>query len=214
MKKCDSCNACKSVALDSVAPEVNQAHSKYVVVGNMNVGKSTLFAKIRGAKAPSVNIPGITVSVKSGRIKSNGGMVYDTPGIHSIFSSNEDERASRDVLLSPKLQDGNKAIIMVADAKNLKRSIAIALQYAEYGLPMLFVVNMIDEAASRGVEIDYQKLSRELGVEVCTTIAREGIGVNELVARLPHLRPVTIGTKYSEKIEQFISLVHKLIGQE
>jgi ferrous iron transport protein B len=183
----------------------------YIIVGNMNVGKSTLFARICGAKAASVNIPGITVSVKSGLIKGSSSKVFDTPGIHSIFSANEDERASRDILLSPKLQEEKKGIILVADAKNLKRSIAIALQYVEYGLPMLFVVNMIDEAASRGIEIDYQKLSKELGMEVCTTIAREGIGVNELIARLGNMQPAKTSIRYSDKIEQFLDLVHKLL---
>jgi len=212
MKNCNKCHSCDAGAVLSGPPDIGSAQSNYVIVGNMNVGKSTLFARIRGAKAPSVNIPGTTVSVKSGRIKFASSMVYDTPGIHSIFSANEDERASRDILLSPELQGGDIGIILVADAKNLKRSIAIALQYAEYGLPMLFVVNMIDEAASRGIEIDYQQLSEELGMEVCTTIAMEGIGVSELVAGLLRLRPAKTGMQYSSRIEQFLELVHKLLN--
>nr|MBF0221387.1 ferrous iron transporter B [Desulfobulbaceae bacterium] len=214
MKNCDTCHSCNCDPLDLSPIESGSVQKNYVIVGNMNVGKSTLFARIRGVKAASVNIPGITVAVKSGRIKSTGARVFDTPGIHSIFSANEDERASRDILLSPKLQDAGKAIILVADAKNLKRSIAIALQYAEYGLPMLFVVNMIDEAASRGIEIDYQKLSEELGMEICTTIAREGIGVTELISGLGKIRPVQAVMRYSDKIEKFLELVHKLLSPD
>lgn len=212
MQKCDKCHSCECSSVDLTPVEIDSPGLNYVIVGNMNVGKSTLFARIRGAKAASVNIPGITVSVKSGRIQSTGGKVFDTPGIHSIFSSNEDERASRDILLSPKLHDGEKGIILVADAKNLKRSIAIALQYKEYGLPMLFVVNMVDEAASRGIEIDYQKLSVELGLEVCTTIAREGIGVYELIAGLAKITPPKTVMHYPDKIEHYLELVHKLLA--
>ena len=182
MQKCDTCKGCSRLVTGLLPAKAN-----YIIVGNMNVGKSTIYARMRSVEAPSVNIPGITVAVKRGRIKSQAGMVFDTPGIYSIFSGNQDERASRDILLSPEMHNDCNAIIMVADAKNLKRSIAIALQYIEYGLPMLLVVNMIDEAVSRGIEIDYQKLAERLGLEVCATIAREGLGVSELLAKLSHL---------------------------
>ena len=208
MKKCEECQSCRNLI-----PDDSSAKSNYIIVGNMNVGKSTLFARMRGTKGLSVNIPGSSVSITKGCIQGQEGCIYDTPGIHYIFSSNEDERASRDILLSAKLQDEPLGIIMVADAKSLKRSISIALQYAEYGLPMIFVVNMIDEAASRGIEIDYRKLAKKLGIEVCTTIAREGLGVRELVAKLPSLQPRQKTLKYSDKIEQFLDLVARLLKQ-
>ncbi|MDH3393232.1 MAG: 50S ribosome-binding GTPase, partial [Desulfobulbaceae bacterium] len=173
MSKCDTCTGCKA---GIPTPDATDTKGNYVIVGNMNVGKTTLFSRLRGAEAENVNVPGSTVSIRKSRMKGREACVYDTPGIHSIFSANEDERVSRDILLSPRLQQERLGIILVADAKNLKHSIAIALQYAEYGLPMLFVVNMIDEAAPRGIEIDYQKIAEELGVKVEMTIAREGIG--------------------------------------
>jgi len=206
MKKCDTCKGCGRLATDSLA-----ANANYIIVGNMNVGKSTIYARMRSIEAPGVNIPGITVSIKRGRIRSQNGMVFDTPGIYSIFSGNQDERASRDILLSPELQNDCNGIIMVADAKNLKRSIAIALQYIEYGLPMLFVINMVDEAVSRGIEIDYQELFEKLGLEVCATIAREGLGVSELIARLPHLCRPEPRMQYPDRVEQFLELVKKLL---
>lgn len=206
MKKCDTCKECGPIVACGPAEKTN-----FIIVGNMNVGKSTIYARMRSVDAPSVNIPGITVAIKRGRLKSLDGMVFDTPGIYSLFSGNEDERASRDIFLAPELQGSNQSIILVADAKNLKRSIAIALQYVEYGLPMLFDVNMVDEAVSRGIEIDYRKLSERLGVEVCTTIAREGLGVSELLAKLNCLQRPESRLTYSEKIEQFLELVNKLL---
>lgn len=206
MKKCSTCKGCGPVVAN--AP-VENAH--FVIVGNMNVGKSTIFARICDIETPCINIPGITVAIKRGLIKSQLGAAIDTPGIYSIFSGDEDERASRDILLTPELQNGNTSIIVVADAKSLKRSIAIALQYAEYGLPMLFDLNMIDEAVSRGIEINTKELSQQLGIEVCTTIAREGLGVSELLAKLPYLRRPEPRLIYPENIEQLLALVSKLL---
>ena len=191
---------------------VDLPRTDYVLVGNMNVGKTTLFERLSGAASSSINIPGTTIRVKAGKIKGLNGKIYDTPGIHSIFSSNEDERASRDILLLPETHGHIRGLILVADAKNLKRSIAIALQYAEYGLPMLFNINMIDEASSRGIEIDADKLSQILGVQVCTTIAREGIGVDRLKAKLNKITGSGLKIEYSDEIEEFISLVEKLLN--
>lgn len=208
MSKCDTCTGCKAGV-----PIVADADAKgnYVIVGNMNVGKTTLFSRLRGAEVESVNIPGSTVSIRKGRMKGQAATVYDTPGIHSIFSSNEDERVSRDVLLSLRFQQERLGIILVADAKNLKHSIAIALQYAEYGLPMLFVVNMIDEAYSRGIEIDYPRLAEELGLEVVMTIAHEGIGLAELADVLPAISVPPQLLEYTAPVERFLVETEKLL---
>jgi len=208
MKKCTDCQGCE------VARSAGSGgRGNFVLVGNMNVGKSTLFGRLCGSLRIGVNIPGSTVAVEAGCIKNLDIMLYDTPGIHSIFSANEDERASRDILLTSRLYPEQVGIVMVADAKNLKRSIAVALQYVEYGLPMIMVVNMIDEIAARGIEIDFRQLSEKLGMEVLTTIAREGIGVRELASRLvTRLRPPTLRMEYSVRIEQFLASVGELLG--
>ncbi len=206
MKNDTTCKACSS-------PNISESvfTASYVIVGNMNVGKSTLFARLRGADAPGVNIPGTTISIRQARIKGCEDAIFDTPGIHSIFSSNEDERASRDIFLSSELEDKTPAIIVVADAKNLKRSIAITLQFAEYGLPMLLDINMVDEALSRGIEIDLKKLSSCLGINVISTIAREGIGVSDLIEELPNLSPRKKKLVYSTKIEKYLTVVESLL---
>lgn len=207
MGKCETCTGCRAGIVDYV----DDAKGNYVIVGNMNVGKSTMFARLRGADAERVNVPGNTVRIRKGRIRGGEASVYDTPGIHSIFSGNEDERVSRDILLAPRLQRERLGIIMVADAKNLKHSIAVALQYAEYRLPMLFVVNMIDEAASRGIEIDYQQLSLEMGMEVVMTIAREGLGIAELKGRLSEMQAPPQLIEYSTPVERFLFEAEKFL---
>jgi ferrous iron transport protein B len=184
------------------------------IVGNMKVGKTSLFSRICGKATASINIPGNTVSIKTGRIKGTNMDAFDTPGIFSIFSNNEDARASRDILLPHKTDYDIQGIVLMADAKNMKRSIAIALHYAEYGLPMLLNVNMIDEAASRGIETDYDKLAVMLGIDVCTTIVREGIGVQKLIANLANMRTANKLIEYPAWIEQFFEIVTKLLKSD
>lgn len=185
--------------------------SGIVVVGNMNVGKTTLFARMCGRETTIANIPGSTVAINTGRIKGTDKYAFDTPGICSIFSDNEDEKASRDFLLPHKSGHNIQGIILMADAKNMKRSLAVVIRYAEYGIPMLLDVNMVDEAAPRGIKIDYDKLSEILGIDVCTTIAREGIGVQKVVSNLADMRTAKKLIEYPEWIEQFIEIVAKLL---
>jgi ferrous iron transport protein B len=136
--------------------------------------------------------------------------IYDTPGIYSIFSANEDEIVSRDILLPHDEINDITSILLVADAKNMKRSLAIALQYAEYDLPMLLDINMIDEAAARGIEIDYDKLSEILGIETCSTIASEGIGVRNVPTKLKKPKIPKKLVTYPDWVENFLDVSVKL----
>jgi len=185
----------------------------YVLIGNMNVGKTAIFSRITGKKVRSVNVPGSSVAVQSAELRGGRGRVYDTPGLVSIFSESEDERAGREVVLSEEIGHGVDGIIMVADAKHLKRSIAIALQYAEFGLPMLFNINMMDEAVSRGIEIDTARLSQLLGIEVTTTIAPEGMGIRELTARLDDMRPLGFTFSLPPLVSRFVLDVEEILGE-
>lgn len=181
------------------------------IVGNMNVGKSALFSRMSGTRTESLNIAGNTTSITAGHVRNTEREIFDTPGIFSIFSTNEDDRASRDIFLPHATDKDIRGIILVADAKNLKRSIALALQYAEYGLPMLFDINMIDEAPPRGIEIDSKKLSETLGIDVFTTIANGGIGVSKVMSGITEMRVPNRLVEYPEKIEQFLDVVAKLL---
>ncbi len=176
----------------------------------MNVGKSSLFSWLCETDTTSMNFPGSTVFIESGQIKSLNATAYDTPGIFSIFSANEDEVVSRDILLPQQSFTPISSILLVADAKNMKRSLAIALQYAEYNIPMLIDINMIDESAARGIEIDSDKLSRILGIDVCTSIAREGIGIRKIVSKLRSTRIAKKLVIYPDWVDNFISIIEKL----
>ncbi len=176
----------------------------------MNVGKSSLFSWLCDTEAASMNFPGTTVSISAGQIKSLNATAYDTPGIYSIFSANEDEVVSRDILLPQQSFAPVSTILLVADAKNMKRSLAIALQYAEYGLPMLIDINMIDEGAARGIDIDFDKLSKILGIDICNSIAREGIGIRKILTKLKSPRIANRLVHYPDWVNNFITIIEKL----
>jgi len=182
------------------------------IVGNMNVGKTCLFNALCGSNTNSINMSGSTVSIECGAIHGTAFQALDTPGIYSIFSPNVEERICRDVLLPGNADGKIEGIIVVADAKNMRRSIAIALQFAEYGLPMLMVINMIDEASSRGITINTESLSKQLGIEVCSTIAREGIGVRTVAAALGRMRVPTRLVTFPSPVETFLEGMGKLLS--
>lgn len=181
------------------------------IVGNMNVGKTCLFNALCGSNTNSMNMSGSTVKVEYGAIRGTPFQALDTPGIYSIFSSNEEERICRDILLPGNTDGEIKGIIVVADAKNMRRSIAITLQFAEYGLPMLMVINMIDEASSRGITINTTRLSEQLGIDVCSTIAREGIGVRTVAAALNRMRVPNRLVTFPSPIETFLKNMEKVL---
>src|SRR6266540_6794990 len=93
----------------------------------------------------------------------------DTPGTNNLLPMSEDEQVTRDILL---VERGYVAL-QVCDAKNLRRGLLMALQLAEAEVPFALALNMADEAASRGIAIDAERLSRELGVDVVPTVAVE-----------------------------------------
>jgi len=185
----------------------------YALIGNMNVGKTVIFSSVSNKKVKSINLPGSTVTIEGAPIRGAQGVIYDTPGNVSIFSNNEDESAVREILLSSKYTGEINGIVLVADAKNLSRSLAIALQYSEFGLPMILNINMMDEAVSRGIEIDAKKLSEMLGIEVTTTIAPEGMGLRDLVARFSQLRPVDFTISYTPAMDQLLAEIGRLLGE-
>jgi len=175
-----------------------------VLVGNPNVGKSALFGRLTGRYVTVANYPGTTVEVARGTLGRNGERrpVVDTPGMHSTVPLTEDERVARDMLL-----DGPAAVVQVADAKNLRRGLLLALELAEARVPFVLALNMSDEAQASGILIDPEALSRELGVPVVPTVATTGGGVPELEEQVgaPRIASRTIG--YDEQLEAAIARV-------
>ena len=171
-----------------------------VLVGNPNVGKSALFGALTGAYATVSNYPGTTVEVTRAALLLDEHRipVVDTPGAASLVPLSDDERVTRDILLSGEAT----AVVVVGDAKNLERVLALALQVGEMGLPYVLCVNMMDEAAERGLAIDTGRLSARLGVPVVPTVAIWRHGIAELQAALRLARPGHVHVSYPEPLER------------
>jgi ferrous iron transport protein B len=154
-------------------------HQKIVLVGNPNVGKSVIFRLLTGSYVLVSNFPGTTVEVSRGKMQL-GGVFYevvDTPGINSLIPQSEDERVACEILLREKPD----VIIQVADAKNLRRTLLITSQLVEFNVPMVLVLNMIDEAEDRGIEIDAPGISNLFSLPVVETIAIYSKGRKQLL---------------------------------
>jgi len=170
-----------------------------VLVGTANVGKSALFGALTGRYATVSNYPGTTVDVSSARAALDGRavLVLDTPGTSSLVALSDEERVTRDVLLEGSV----RAVAVVADAKDLRRGIALALQVAELGLPFAVCANMIDEAEADGMSPDLELLAFRLGVEIVPTVATRGDGVPAFRAALARARPSALALAYPPAVE-------------
>jgi len=159
--------------------ETNTKSTKILLVGNPNVGKSTIFNLLCNKHQKTGNYPGVTVSCMEGSYiyKNKKVTVTDLPGAYSIYPSSEDEFILTKQLLKNQKYDG---VVYTADALNLKRSLLFLEQIRDLEIPVILCVNLIDEAKKHGYTIDSEKLSRELGLKVCITNAKKNIGIDDL----------------------------------
>jgi ferrous iron transport protein B len=186
------------------------------VFGNVAVGKSVLCDQIcaRDGRC-TVSLPGAGIEVPVGRLRHgifsrspDGIRIIDAPGMYSVFSRSEDGMVCRRLLLSGELD----TVVHVLDAKNLRRSLVIALQLAEFELPTLFVLNMVDMAHARGIEVATDGLKERLGAEVLPTVALERRGVRELPALLDKARRPRRPTSFAAPIEDTLGLLSRLLA--
>ena len=154
------------------------------LIGNPNCGKSTLFNAITGIKQKTGNWPGVTVERREGLAKANGQefVLVDLPGVYALDSDREalDEQIARQYILSGEAD----ALLIVADAANLERSLFLTIQLLETGMPAVLALNMMDVAKNRGMDIDIHELSSSLGVPVVPIMARQNQGTDELLVEL------------------------------
>lgn len=184
-------------------------HKTAVLLGNLNVGKTTLFNRLCRKHLKVANYPGTTISIGRGTLTKGGARIHltDTPGIGGMMPESEDEKISRDILLDEKPD----IIALVADGKNLRKSLLLALQLAEFEVPLLIDINMMDEARQRGIQIDTAKLSSCIGAPVTCTTAIEGEGVDAFARAFTTATRPQVTVSYPAKVESAISLISRLL---
>ena len=176
-----------------------------VLVGTANVGKSALFGALTGRYATVSNYPGTTVDVSSGWVTVGGAsvVVLDTPGTASFIPLSDEERVTRDVLLDRPV----RAAAVIADAKDLRRGISLALQLAEMGVPFAVCANMMDEAEADGLSPDLELLAFRLGVDVVATVAIRGLGVHGVREALACARASSMSLAYPAPVERAVAAI-------
>src|SRR5690554_1546555 len=198
---------------------------RIALVGNPNCGKTSLFNHLTGTRQKVANYAGVTVERKVGHFNLPSGKpvrVLDLPGTYSLNAASPDEAITRDVVQGKLAEEGQQdAFLCVVDATNLKLHLRLVLEMIELGRPMLLVLNMMDEARRRGMQINTQKLSERLGVPVVETVAVRRSGIENLMNALdqgkyalPHTELTGLKGDAHQKVETLLNDVVQYVDQE
>jgi ferrous iron transport protein B len=182
-------------------PDVPAPPRRIVLLGNPNTGKTSLFNRLCGVRHKTSNFPGTTQEARIGtpRALPPGSELIDLPGIYSLELDQSEAAICRRVLagqLAPRGEDpaDPDAVVVVADATNLGRSLMLVGEATRRGLPMVVAINQVDLARRRGIHAEERVIAERLGVEVVVCSARTGEGLEQLGealarARIPHESP-------------------------
>ena len=187
MSNCHDCGSRKGLLPNPTIPvphAVNDRPLIVAIIGPPNSGKSTLFNRLTGLRQKVANFPGVTVEHRMGKAKlKNRQEVFlvDLPGVYSLHPRSEDEQVANDILkgVRPGFAKPD-AVVLILDVTNLGRHLVLAAPVLSLGLPTLVALNMADDLAVRGGEVDVAALSHELGAPVVLVSASKGTGVDRI----------------------------------
>lgn len=186
---------------------------KAVLAGQPNCGKSTIFNLVSGIEQHIANYPGVTVDKKTGFFRFDDYKIemVDLPGTYSFSSYSLEERVAKEYILNEKPD----VIINVVDASNLKRNLYLTFQLLEIGIPVVLVLNMMDVAKRRDINIDSKKISSMLGCPVIEASGAKGLGKEEIMKSITTLyENKTVIEEFQinyEELEPYISYVENEI---
>ena len=179
---------------------------KILLIGQPNVGKSSLLNALVGPRVTVSNYPGTTVEVTKAKKKINNAEIefVDTPGIYSISDRSEEEKITERALFEEKV-DG---AIIIADATSLERSLYMVLQILEAEIPTIIALNFVEDAKKKGIKIDCGKLEKLLNIRIVPINPLTKKGVNELLDTTLKIKQTVkqgFGNEYDDHIEKAIS---------
>ncbi len=176
---CVGCSVSRAATLVKLGVKLDRWDYLVTLAGNPNTGKSTVFNALTGLRQHTGNWPGKTVARAEGgfdladkRVK-----VIDLPGTYSLQAGSADEEVARDFILFGQPD----VTVVVVDATRLERNLNLVLQILEITDRVVVCLNLMDEAKRHGTAIDIARLSKSLGVPVIPTVARQHIGIDELL---------------------------------
>jgi len=183
--KCEACPVHNTGNLKRLGINMEKFDFVVALAGNPNTGKSTVFNSLTGLKQHTGNWPGKTVARAEGGFEFNNRRykLIDLPGTYSLLSTSTDEEIARDFILFGQPE----VTIIVVDATRLERNLNLVLQVLEITDRAIVCLNLMDEARRREIEIDDRSLSRELGIPVVPTEARQGVGIQNLLTSIDEI---------------------------
>lgn len=179
LNNCANCPVHNMGNLKKLGIDMSNFDFVVALAGNPNTGKSTVFNYLTGLRQHTGNWPGKTVA------RAEGGFEYsekkfklvDLPGTYSLLSTSTDEEVARDFILFGQPD----VTVIVVDATRVERNLNLVLQILEITDRAVLCLNLMDEARRNGIQVDDRTLSKELGIPVIPTSARQGEGMNELL---------------------------------
>jgi ferrous iron transport protein B len=210
--------------LDSEAPAakpaLRQREYTVAVIGNPNSGKTTLFNGLTGARQHVGNWPGVTVERKSGlyRYDNKAVNVVDLPGIYALDVSDTatslDEKIARDYVLSQQAD----LIINIVDTSHLEHNLYLTTQLLEMRLPMLVVLNNMDDATGRDIKIDSDEIARRLDCPLVSLMATRADQVRALKSAVNRLlaakTPSNFAVDYPLAVKAALDRLAPLVEQQ
>ncbi len=178
------------------------------LLGNPNVGKTSLFNRITKLNQKVGNYPGITVEKRVGTAKKGDKeyKVIDLPGTYTLFPNSLDEEVVFNTLTSKNVNGAPDLVVVVSEPSTINRGIVLYQQVRESGLPAIFVLNMMDELEDKGIQIDHAGLENYLKTTVFKTNARTGEGIDNLIQNFdiqptPYFNSLQLPVAYQQPLD-------------
>ncbi|KXX70075.1 ferrous iron transport protein B [Flammeovirga sp. SJP92] len=197
---------------------MNTNKLQIALLGNPNVGKSSVFNQLTGLRQKVGNFPGVTVDKKVGSTtlrKGQDATVIDFPGTYSLYPTSSDEKVVLNTFANPNSKDYPNVIIYIADITNLERHLLLLTQVQELNIPVVLGLNMSDIAVKKGQQTDVDQLSKKLNVPVISINGRTGEGIELLKKAVLEVtkQPVSTAEAYAFQKNEAEKLVIKEILQ-
>ena len=170
---------------------------KVALIGNPNVGKTSIFNLLTGMNQHVGNYPGVTVDKKVGFCKLSqiiNARIYDLPGTYSTNPNSMDEKVAVSCLLDRDDIDFPDVVVVVADVENLKQNLYLFTQIKDFGIPTILAINMADRMKPRGITIDIPALEAALHTRIALVSTRQKTGIEELKELIINYKKLSLET--------------------